>query len=94
MKKKQLKKASETEELQESLKTFKKDQYNRSLILNNKSTEYSATLQVQKSETQFLTDKVISKEKKEENCMQATYQMILNIDNLYQRCCATTRSPC
>jgi hypothetical protein len=67
----------------------KKEQYNRNLQLNNESTAKSEMLQNAKTVSAKIQDEVVRDENEHQSHMQKTYQMILNIENLYQRCVST-----
>jgi hypothetical protein len=79
------KKKSERNELNQKFGDFKKEQHNRTLILNNDSTDYSNALTHQKEETSRLQERVILTETADSTTVQETYLMCLAIENLYQR---------
>ena len=79
-------KRNENELLSKEFFEFKKEQHNRTLILNNASTDYTNILTKKREESKQLQDAVIDSENKDAVHMQLTHQMIRVIDNIYDRC--------
>jgi len=74
------------EDRRETLQRFKKNQYNKTLSLNNDIANKSKVLEDETKKTALVEEKVSSEEKSELEHKQQTTQIIMSVENLLQRC--------
>lgn len=83
---KQRESTTKNEELRNKFQQFKKDQYNHTLSLNNNIAHYSKKLEEAVKSSGDIEEQIIADEKTESLRKRETTQIIMAVDNLYNRC--------